>query len=78
MGSRLLRTSILQPSNNLATIESRLDAVQEFVANETLFFSIKDGLKAFPDIDKLISSFIQSPKRQTIKNTEQVIYFVLT
>jgi DNA mismatch repair protein MSH4 len=34
MGSRFLRTSILQPNNDLATIESRLDCVQELVINE--------------------------------------------
>jgi DNA mismatch repair protein MSH4 len=78
MGARILRTSILQPHNDIVTIEGRLDCVQELVVNENLFFAIQGALKGFPDIDHLISSFVQSPRKSGIKSTEQSINAIIT
>jgi DNA mismatch repair protein MSH4 len=41
MGRRLLRMAILQPSTDETTINTRLDAVDELIANEQTFFSIQ-------------------------------------
>ncbi|OMH79465.1 MutS protein-like protein [Zancudomyces culisetae] len=55
MGTRLLRASILQPSTNITTINERLDAVEELLAWENVFFGIQSGLKQIPDIDGILS-----------------------
>ncbi|CAG8587408.1 1179_t:CDS:10 [Diversispora eburnea] len=59
MGARLLRTNILQPLNDAVTINTRLDSVE--------------ALKPFQDIDHLITTLIQVPRKPTIKHSEQSI-----
>jgi DNA mismatch repair protein MSH4 len=61
MGSRLLRTTILQPSTNVTTINSRLDAVQELLKNESQFFSLKSSLRHLGDLDHVISTIAKAP-----------------
>ncbi|KAF9420065.1 hypothetical protein BGZ94_009231 [Podila epigama] len=77
MGNRLLRTNILQPSKDQRAINSRLDAVEQLSHNEDLFFSVRETLKPFPDVDHLITSFIQEPRRPSIKYSEQAINNVI-
>ncbi|KAJ3205231.1 MutS protein msh4 [Clydaea vesicula] len=55
MGPRLLRMNILQPLNDEATIEARLDAVTELLKEEN-FYDVKNNIKSFKDIDFIISS----------------------
>ncbi|KAG0097316.1 MutS protein msh4 [Podila epicladia] len=77
MGNRLLRTNILQPSKDKRAISSRLDSVELLSRNEELFYSIREALKSIPDVDHLITSFIQEPSRPTIKVSEQAINNVI-
>lgn len=77
MGNRLLRTNILQPSKDNRAISSRLDSVELLSRNEELFYSIREALKSIPDVDHLITSFIQEPSRPTIKVSEQAINNVI-
>ncbi|KFH69849.1 hypothetical protein MVEG_04653 [Podila verticillata NRRL 6337] len=77
MGNRLLRTNILQPSKDKRAITSRLDSVELLSRNEELFYSVREALKSFPDVDHLITSFIQEPSRPTIKVSEQAINNVI-
>lgn len=77
MGSRLLRTNILQPSKDKRAISSRLDSVELLSRDEELFYSVREALKSFPDVDHLITSFIQEPSRPTIKVSEQAINNVI-
>lgn len=56
MGARLLRTSILQPTMEVSILEQRLDAVQEFIQHEEMFFHVRDALKGFPDMDRLCTA----------------------
>lgn len=44
MGSRFLRTSILQPSTEKVTLEKRYEAVQELVTKDEVFSAIRQGL----------------------------------
>jgi DNA mismatch repair protein MSH4 len=44
MGSRYLRTNILQPSTDRDKINSRLDAVEELSTKEEMFFGVRQGL----------------------------------
>ena len=43
MGSRLLRSSILQPSTQLGVLRQRYEAVEELSSKENTFFRIKQG-----------------------------------
>jgi len=43
MGSRLLRSSILQPSTQLEVITMRYDALQELTYKEDMFMQIRQG-----------------------------------
>jgi DNA mismatch repair protein MSH4 len=56
MGARLLRTNVLQPLTDIPTLNSRLDAVEEFTLHEQMFFQVKDALKGFPDMDRLCTA----------------------
>jgi DNA mismatch repair protein MSH4 len=44
MGSRLLRSSILQPSTQADVLAQRYDAVEELSTREDMFFQIRQGL----------------------------------
>lgn len=44
MGSRMLRSSILQPSTQFEiTLEPRYDALDELTTNEDMFFKVRKG-----------------------------------
>lgn len=44
MGSRLLRSNVLQPSTEQAKLLARYDAVEELSTKEELFYSARQGL----------------------------------
>ncbi|KAK9248393.1 DNA mismatch repair protein MutS [Lipomyces tetrasporus] len=73
MGLRLLRSNILQPLTDTATLEARLDALEELTQNEELFFSCQSSLKPFQDLDRLLTSLISIPTKPSIKFSEQRI-----
>jgi DNA mismatch repair protein MSH4 len=56
MGARFLRTNILQPLTDVPTLNSRLDAVEEFTQHEQMFFQVKDALKGFLDMDRICTA----------------------
>ncbi|GJJ09382.1 hypothetical protein Clacol_003604 [Clathrus columnatus] len=62
MGSRLLRNNLLAPSKVQATIDARLDAVDELIHNEEMYNAVRESLKPLhkADLDKLLSSLITS------------------
>jgi DNA mismatch repair protein MSH4 len=43
MGSRLLRSNILQPSTNKTTLNMRFDAVEELATKGDIFYAIRQG-----------------------------------
>ncbi|KAI8336838.1 DNA mismatch repair protein Msh4 [Chlamydoabsidia padenii] len=71
MGSRLLRTTILQPSTDIDTINFRLDAVQELLKKEAQFFSLKSSLKHLTDLDHVISAITKAPHSKTNPGQQQ-------
>lgn len=78
MGSRLLRTNILQPSIDLSVIEGRLDAVQRLVADETLLFSAQMALKPVTDLDHITADMARKPAdHQTPQYAEAKINHVI-
>ncbi len=43
MGSRLLRSNILQPSTQVPLLTTRYDAVEELAGKEEMFFATRQG-----------------------------------
>ncbi|XP_057289940.1 mutS protein homolog 4-like isoform X2 [Hydractinia symbiolongicarpus] len=76
-GARLLRSNILQPPCDLCTIESRYDCVDELIEKEELFLNLQAVLGRFLDVDHLISSLIQIPKKEGLKVFERKISEVI-
>ncbi|XP_028251785.1 mutS protein homolog 4 [Parambassis ranga] len=72
-GTRRLRSNILEPLVDLDTINTRLDAIQELVQNEELFFGLRNAIGHFLDIDQLLSVLVQIPKQETVKVAEAKI-----
>lgn len=44
MGSRLLRSNLLQPSTEPGKLTARYDAVEELSTKEEMFYSVRQGL----------------------------------
>ncbi|KAG4433065.1 hypothetical protein IFR05_011459 [Cadophora sp. M221] len=77
MGSRLLRSNILQPSTQADVLTQRYDSVEELSTKEDMFRQIREALRPFPDVEKLLSSLIIIPTRPDIQQSEQSINKVL-
>ncbi|KAF2710446.1 hypothetical protein K504DRAFT_481523 [Pleomassaria siparia CBS 279.74] len=77
MGSRLLRSNILQPTTEADVLNTRYDAVQELALKEETFFATRAALKRFLDIDKVLTALIVIPINPTIDTTEQSINQVI-
>ncbi|MCJ1474638.1 MutS protein msh4 [Lambiella insularis] len=77
MGSRFLRSSILQPSTEKILLEKRYESVQELVTKEEVFFAIRQALKSFLDMDRVLTDVIIIPTRPTIQHLEQSINNVI-
>ena len=74
VGARLLRSEILRPSTDLATLQMRLDCVESLIGNNKVFTSLVALLKAFPDLDKMLGGLtVAKPKQVTVKNARQGI-----
>ncbi len=54
-GGRLLERRISSPSRDLATIHTRLEAVDHMVADSVLSADLRDHLKRAPDMDRAVS-----------------------
>ncbi|KAF9115307.1 hypothetical protein BGX27_008309 [Mortierella sp. AM989] len=77
MGARRLRCNILEPCKDEKTINTRLDCVQELSQVEETFYALRNSLKAFNDVDHLITSFIQVPMKPSIKHSEHTINHII-
>jgi DNA mismatch repair protein MSH4 len=47
MGSRTLRSNILQPSTDTQVLNLRLDALQELTSDEDVFVAVREGTSSF-------------------------------
>ncbi|KAF2112484.1 muts domain V-domain-containing protein [Lophiotrema nucula] len=77
MGSRLLRSNILQPLTEPDTLNTRYDSIDELTHKEEMFFAVRAALKNFLDADKILTSLIVIPTKPTIQTTEQAINQVI-
>ncbi|GAW14311.1 hypothetical protein ANO14919_037120 [Xylariales sp. No.14919] len=78
MGSRMLRSNIIQPSSQVeSTLLPRYDALEELTMKEDMFFEIRKALKGFADVEKLLTSLVIVPQQSSIFATEFAIDLVL-
>ncbi|TEY82963.1 hypothetical protein BOTCAL_0026g00260 [Botryotinia calthae] len=77
MGSRLLRSNILQPSTQSTLLAARYDALAELSENDDMFLQTRQALKLIPDIEKLLTCLIIIPNLPGIWNSEQDINNIL-
>lgn len=92
MGSRLLRSYILQPSTQVDVIGQRYDALQEISSNEEMFLQIRQGLRivaqlvdlltlrvalrSFMDVEKLLTD-VFSPDRTFFITANNVLQMIV-
>ncbi|TVY75933.1 MutS protein-like protein [Lachnellula suecica] len=77
MGSRLLRSNLLQPSTNPQVLILRYEAVEELSSKDDMFYQTRQALKDFHDIEKLLTSLIIIPTQPDIQHSEQAINHVI-
>lgn len=73
MGSRLLRSNILQPLTSPATLNVRYESLEELSTREEMFFGVRLALKPFLDVDRMLTQLILIPAQQTLKDVEQAV-----
>ncbi|KAI0176015.1 muts domain V-domain-containing protein [Hypoxylon sp. FL1284] len=78
MGSRMLRSNILQPSCQVDnTLRPRYDAVDELTVKEDMFFEIRKALKGFTDVEKLLTTLVIVPHQASLYTSVQTINNIL-
>lgn len=77
MGGRLLRSNVLQPLTNPDTLNTRYDALEELSTKEEMFFAVRQALKPFLDVDKILTQLILIPVQPGLKDTEQAVNNVI-
>ena len=58
MGSHLLRSNLASPSTSESTINARLDLVDAFLSDETMFYDVLGLLERLPDLEKTLSGLV--------------------
>uniref|UniRef100_A0A1I7TVD7 MUTSd domain-containing protein n=1 Tax=Caenorhabditis tropicalis TaxID=1561998 RepID=A0A1I7TVD7_9PELO len=81
-GFRVLRSNVLQPSTDVAVIESRQEAIEELVAKPQLREKLRHTLSNAFDLDRVIAMCIQTSSSWTVRESEakinQIINLVQT
>ncbi|KAI9038336.1 MutS family protein MSH4 [Aspergillus affinis] len=77
MGARVLRANVLQPSTEESKLLARYDAVEDLSTKEEMFASIRQALKGFVDADKVLTSLILVPTKQTFQYLQQCVNNVI-
>lgn len=77
MGGRLLRSNILQPLTNEETLATRYDSVEELSTKEEMFYAVRQALKNFLDVDRILTQLILMPTERSVKDTEQSVNNVI-
>ncbi|CAB3405305.1 unnamed protein product [Caenorhabditis bovis] len=72
-GARYLRANVLQPSSDLATIESRQDSVAELVEMEELREKLRQLLARTHELDQVLAMCIQTSASWTVRGAESNI-----
>lgn len=78
MGARVLKSSVLQPSTSAAYLTKRYDALEELTTREDVFFAVRQALKAFVDVDRVLTAITLIPTKPSILHSEQSINNVIS
>ncbi len=65
-------TIYFQPPSSLATIQGRQECVEEFLANEQMFFDVVASLKQFVDLDHLLANLVQVPAKNSLVSARAI------
>ena len=76
-GSRFLRSALLQPSTDLATISARLDAVSELLTRPEAIQDARKILPTFKDSERLLRHFMQKQTQSGCARAKSAITAVL-
>ena len=77
-GALSLRTLLLLPFKQLATLQSRLDMVALLLADESAYFSLCELLPQFSDLDRVSAAMVQIPRAPSPRTTAAQIGLLLT
>ncbi|GAP87311.2 putative DNA mismatch repair protein Msh4 [Rosellinia necatrix] len=78
MGSRMLRSNIVQPSSQVeSTLVPRYDALEELTMKEDMFFEVRKALREFTDVEKLLTNLVIVPQQSSIFASELAIELIL-
>ncbi|KAI4211373.1 MAG: hypothetical protein LQ351_005799 [Letrouitia transgressa] len=77
MGARLLKCNILQPSTDFDTLEARYNALEELTTKEDMFFCVRQALKGFVDVDRVLTAITVIPTKPSVQYWEQSINHVI-
>ncbi|KAL3417891.1 MutS domain V [Phlyctema vagabunda] len=77
MGSRLLRSSIVQPSTQKEVLQKRYSSLEELTMKCEMFISVRRALKPIDDVEKLLTELILIPRVPDIYYAEQSINRIL-
>lgn len=77
MGGRLLRSNILQPLTNEETLGTRYDALEELSTKEEMFHAVRQALKPFLDVDRMLTKLILISTQPSLTDTEQSVNNVI-
>ncbi|KXH25957.1 MutS domain V [Colletotrichum nymphaeae SA-01] len=78
MGGRVLRSNLLQPSTlKESYLEPRYAALEELLTNQDLFAEVRTALKAFPDVESMLTKLVIIPKKPSVEASERAINHIL-
>ncbi|KAE8997285.1 hypothetical protein PR001_g19627 [Phytophthora rubi] len=71
-GNRLLRSTMLQPTCHLKTIQARQEVVGIFLDNPAWFFDVMEELRDFVDLDRLLFTGIKADIERVVNDRVKV------
>ncbi|KAK2049085.1 muts domain V [Colletotrichum somersetense] len=78
MGSRVLRSNLLQPSTlKDSYLEPRYDALEELLSNHDMFLAIREALKSVLDIERVLTQLVIIPSKPSVEASERAINHIL-
>ncbi|KAK1993248.1 muts domain V [Colletotrichum falcatum] len=78
MGSRVLRSNLLQPSTlKDSYLEPRYDALEELLTNHEMFFGIRQALKSVLDIERVLTQLVIIPNKPSVEASERAMNHIL-
>ncbi|EFQ33884.1 MutS domain V [Colletotrichum graminicola M1.001] len=78
MGSRVLRSNLLQPSTlKDSYLEPRYDALEELLDNHEMFLEIREALKSVLDIERVLTQLVIIPNKPSVEASERAMNHIL-